>query len=772
MQRINRRALGLAALAVLSWGAFGASAAELVARGFGGMKCDRWAQVSEDGAALVIDSSSATKELAWVRYALTAKDGWFTPGERYQISFRAKVEAAGDKGHLLVLVRPASFGTEQKDAASVGVDPTDGAWKEVSIPVEISTLTDYRLQFHSWNRVKAEIRDLRIAKRAPLAFVPVKGESAKVAVDVSAEPTGAKEFDVDLPKGTGPVLTGAAFGVTPENPDNTAALQAAFDAAKAQGASRLELAPGVYRFAKDGGLRLKGLTDFTFDGKGATLVAFRRSGQFFSVTDCVRTRLMDFAIDWDWARDPLASVVRVAQVDAGSFDFEFPEYADFPRKDMRLAIISAFDPQTRSVGIEDGVTRGFEFIRGRNPKTVYDWVAPNRIRVKEKPGNLAVGQLYRLQHYYYDMNGFGLTSNEHLRLERVKVLSTPGHAFVIGGTQHHTLFDHVDIVAPTNDPRRVITCTADHLHMARSRGFVKLDGCEFSLGADDIMNMHDCSGFGRRHAARVVRTQNARSVGGIRKGARVELRHGDYSPSGFIGTVESVTAVDARRGVYDLAFTEDVPEQKTDGFVIFDWTYDTHNVIVRNCYFHDNRARGLLILARDVTVENNVFRHNEMGAIKIETGYTFNVWSEGYGVSNVVVRNNLFDNVNPSGSNGGHRHRSVYTGIYLRRDPSADTTDYPIIRDLLFAGNTFRDTCGVVGYLSSVKNVTFRDNVFEDPTPRRKELPYRGQFFLTNARDVRIVNNRYVASPCVAAPGVAWDPETCERVTVEGNSVK
>ena len=132
MQRINRRAFGLAALAVLSWGAFGASAAELVARGFGGMKCDRWAQVSEDGAALVIDSSSATKELAWVRYALTAKDGWFTPGERYQISFRAKVEAAGDKGHLLVLVRPASFGTEQKDAASVGVDPTDGACRPLT----------------------------------------------------------------------------------------------------------------------------------------------------------------------------------------------------------------------------------------------------------------------------------------------------------------------------------------------------------------------------------------------------------------------------------------------------------------------------------------------------------------------------------------------------------------------------------------------------------------------------------------------------------------
>ncbi|MFR6033186.1 MAG: right-handed parallel beta-helix repeat-containing protein [Bacilli bacterium] len=44
---------------------------------------------------------------------------------------------------------------------------------------------------------------------------------------------------------------------------------------------------------------------------------------------------------------------------------------------------------------------------------------------------------------------------------------------------------------------------------------------------------------------------------------------------------------------------------------------------MRNCYFHDNRARGILILARDVTIENCKFRHNEMGAIKIETRIHF-----------------------------------------------------------------------------------------------------------------------------------------------------
>ena len=223
---------------------------------------------------------------------------------------------------------------------------------------------------------------------------------------------------------------------------------------------------------------------------------------------------------------------------------------------------------------------------------------------------------------------------------------------------------------------------------------------------------------------------------------------------------------------YDITFEEEVPEQTTDGFVMFDKTYDTQNVIVRNSYFHDNRARGLLIRARNVTVENNVFRHQEMGAIKIETGYTFNVWSEGYGVSNVVIRGNLFDNVNPSGSNAGHGRRSIYSGIYLRTDPSSDTTGFPIIRDLLLEGNTFRDTCGVVGWFSSAHNVTVRKNVFEDPTPRRKEMDYRSQFRLVNAHDVRIVDNEWRVSPNVKAPGVVFDPENCANILFVGNRVK
>ena len=160
-----------------------------------------------------------------------------------------------------------------------------------------------------------------------------------------------------------------------------------------------------------------------------------------------------------------------------------------------------------------------------------------------------------------------------------------------------------------------------------------------------------------------------------------------------------------------------------------------------------------------------------MGAIKIETGYTFNAWSEGYGVSNVVIRGNLFDTVNPSGSAALHRQRSIYAGIYLRTDPSRDTTDYPILRDILIEGNTFRDNTGVTAYLSSVSNVVVRGNIIEDPTSRRRESPYRSQFFLTNARDVTIIDNLYRPSPNVPAPGVSYDPETCSGIVTDGNRI-
>lgn len=732
--------------------------------------CQEFSHIGSDGT-IIIDSSVAEHEFGWRRYALTADD--FVPGERYRVTFRARVAGYGNKAFLYVLVRPKGWGGDEKDVASLSVKPTEGEWKSCEMKFEAGGENDYRLQFHGWNRIKAEIADLKIEKRQPFTFVPAKRDAKTIKVPLKNLPKGAVEFEVDASRNaTGPVLDCADYGVSETNADNTAALRAAFADAKAKGASKLVLPRGRYALNADSPLVLEDFRDFVFDGGGSIFVSYRHGGAFLCLRRALRTKFMNFALDWDWSREPLASIVRVKRADARSYDLEFVDYADFPNKDAALTVLSAYDPKTRSVGLEDGVTRYLDMGKRPKDRVKRTWLDGRTVRVENAPNGIAVGQLYRAQHYYYHYHGISLEDVEHLQLKDVTVLSTPGHAFAMGGKSHHVAFDRVNIVPPKDDPKRVITCTADHLHIWQSRGFVKLENCEFSLGADDIMNMHDNTAFAHRTGPRTVRALHASVIGTARKGDRIELRNGDYSPTGFFGTFVEARRVAEGKNDFDVTFAEDVPEETKDGFILFNWAFDTHNVIVRNCKFHDNRARGLLILARDVTVENNVFRHHEMGAIKIETGYTYNLWSEGYGVSNVVIRGNVFDTVNPSGSCAVHRQRSIYTGIYLRTDPSPDTTDYPIIRDILIDGNVFRDNVGVTAYLSSVSDVVVRGNVIEDPTPRRKELPFRSQFFLTNARDIKIVDNTYRASRNVQSPGVAFDPENCAEIVVEGNRVE
>ena len=602
-------------------------------------------------------------------------------------------------------------------------------------------------------------------------FVPAGRDAVFGEMSSLNLPVGAAEFDVDAPRNeSGIVVDCADYGVNETNADNTAQLRSAFAAAKAKRAAKLVLSRGRYVLNGDAPLFLDGFSDFTFDGGGSVFISHRRKGAFMRLCRSVRTRFENFSLDWDWSTEPLASIVRVKGVGMGSYDLEFVDYTDFPNTNTSLTVLSAFDPKTMSVGFEGGLTRYLDVDGGKPDRLT--WTDGRTARVWDPPRGIAVGQLYRAQHFYYHYHGFHFEDVEHLQLRNVTVLSTPGHAFLIGGKSHHVSFCRVNIVPPKDDPRRVITCTADHLHIAQSRGFLKLENCEFSLGADDIMNMHDITGFAHKTGSRSVRAMNASAMAIARKGDRIELRNGDYSPTEFFGALVDVQRVTGGKSQYDVTFDKDIPDETSDGFVLFNWAFDTHNIIVRNCNFHDNRARGLLILARDVTVENNVFHHHESGAIKIETGYTLNRWSEGYGVSNVVIRGNIFDTVNPSGYHADHRQRSIYAGIYMRTDPSQATTDYPILRDILIDGNTFRDNTGVTAYLSSVSNVVVRGNIIEDPTPRRNENPCRSQFYLTHARDVRIIDNVYRASPNVRSPGIVYDSGSCGGIQMKGNRIE
>ncbi|MFR6032045.1 MAG: hypothetical protein ACLUKN_02035 [Bacilli bacterium] len=53
----------------------------------------------------------------------------------------------------------------------------------------------------------------------------------------------------------------------------------------------------------------------------------------------------------------------------------------------------------------------------------------------------------------------------------------------------------------------------------------------------------------------------------------------------------------------------------------------------------------------DVTIERCRFANLAGMAVKIETGYTFNSWCEGYGADNIVLRDCVFENACMRSSN-------------------------------------------------------------------------------------------------------------------------
>ncbi len=733
-------------------------------------------EFSEDLSEAAINTRGTKSE--W-NPVFGTNDGFLKPATPYILRFKYKMLSAdGDDAYLHVIVRKKGDAYGKADIAAANFKNTS-QWNTARLAFKVPAgETEYALQFHTNRGLEMEIAGFSITEDDLEGFIAVEKNAKPSSGKFENLPTGAKEFTVEQPKPASALVVKAEdFGATEDNPNFAAALNKAIAHAKKEGAAKLVLKKGVYHVNENVSVKFDGMKDFEFDGGGSTFVYFKTSAANMMVSNCERTLIGNFNWDWEWEKDPLASIVEVAEVNAEAekpyIDLKFTEYDNFPRKDVRVTLLSCYDPKTKSVGIEGGFTMGFEFNKGTNkPET--EWLSGNVLRVymtKDKAVKYATKQLYRMQHYYYDMHGMIMESNTHLTLKDINIYSCAGHAMVVKGAQQYWQFLNVNIEAPEGAPRRAITCTADHCHIANSKGFFKMENCRFSLGADDCLNIHDCSGFARKTGDFTLQTQNAKNLDAYKIGDKLELRQGDYSPSGYTGTIEKVDTLDGKAGVHVITFAEKLPEQKSDGFIMFNHKYNSNNVILRNCRFGNNRARGVLILGRDVTIENCVFFHSEMGAIKIETGYTFNTWSEGFGVDNVVIRNNVFESSNPLDVKNFGRSRDIYMGTYMRTDPSEEQTMYPILKNILIEKNTFKNTYGLIASINSTGSVTIRDNVFINDDPRQNPFDYRACFYVNHSTDTKIVNNTYVSSPLVPKPGVYFDRESVKGLVFEGNRI-
>lgn len=730
------------------------------------------ASVSPDGKSCAIDTTNIPLE-SYMR-VVEFKNGALKPDTRYVLKMSVKISDAEDGAHLHTLVRNTAA---YRDGTDILKHNTYAYDKQPQTTLKFKTpknASEYALVFTAYKKLKAEISNIVIAEDASLGFIPINGNVRHYKLDKSKLPTGSADFEVMRPYNPeGEVVNAERFGIVPNKEISPKLFNKAMDYCRKNKAAKLLLQKNaVYKLVGDGSIAVADMENFTFDGNGSTLVFLKKNAPNFWVRGNKRVEIRNVKVDWDWETDPLASVVRVEAINQKEdfVDFKFVDYDKFPAYPnyVRAATLSGWDEKEKSVGLEGVMPFGYDMFAGRNPRPKFKWLNPNTIRFygKSRQNSLKVGRLFRMQHYYYDMNNMVMWNNKHITISDFTVFSNPGHAFVQHGKQQYTLMERVKIVLPENSGKRAITCTADHYHIASSLGYIKVLDCEFSRGADDCINFHDNSSFG------VKKSENSlvarKSYGTV--GDTVEFRNSDYSPLGFEAKITGHKKTES--GKCEILFDKPLPDSKFGKYVLFNKAFDTRNIVVKNSYFHHNRARGILVLARDVTIENCKFKRNEMGSIKIETGFTENIWCEGFGVDNVLVKNNTFESCNQMGRTRWSYEYDVFIGTYLKSDPSDAQTPYPILKNILFEGNLFKDNYGMAALIGSAQNVVFADNVFANETPRKNPQIYRNGFFIVSSSDVKILDNKFTKSEMTPRLGVWYDKSDTKNIVVSGNKVR
>ncbi|MBP5233947.1 MAG: right-handed parallel beta-helix repeat-containing protein [Planctomycetes bacterium] len=700
---------------------------------------------------------------------------WHTPagllqgGKSYHVSMTVKLleKRAGFPAYFMLLLRPIGANNHHSDAGMVVVK--DLGERKLAFRVNVPEKpANYAIQLHTHFGLRALVDDVRVAE-ANDQFVPAD-DGAKAAMPEKL-PTGAAEFTVKLPNAAkAKVFNARDFGVTPEAENNGPALLAAIAKIRKQCPARLVLEPGVYR-VKGVGLVFDSVHDFTFDGQGATLVfSGIHVGHLIAINHCDQVAFRNFTVDWDWDADPIASLVKAEKVsaDGKACVFRFTGYQKFPVKDVRVASVSRLAPGT----LDDDPARPFgvslEFFKGQK-KPATRWLGDNLLEVAT-PGpefaKAAPGDEFRMRHYVYDHNAIAMLLNRDLTLEGVTIASAPGMGLLVNGAQQNWQFLGVKIVPA---PGRCLSTTADAIHVGSSRGNFRMENCEIAHSADDAINIHDLGGYAVKLDDHRIRATNLNFHPGnyFQPGHLIELRHADFSPTGFTAKLKEVK--NARRPNLEMVFEEKLPEPIGGGFAIFNRNYGTRNVIIRNNRIH-HFPRGLLLMADDVTVENNEFVNGQAAGVKLETGYTASVWSEGFGVNNVVIRNNLFERVNRRGRYPNENRPDIYVNSYIQTDPSLVKTSYPIIRNVLIAGNRFVNSTGSPVYVCTAGDVTIADNLFSNPDPCPVEEGKRGTIGASYAQNLQVLNNRWEGK--YGRAGVFYDPATVSGLRAAGNQAR
>ena len=424
------------------------------------------------------------------------------------------------------------------------------------------------------------------------------------------------------------------FGVSTAADDNYSAFCKAIEYCKAKPNITLKVDGGKYYFRTDKAIMLDGLKNVLIDADGAQFI-FENPNYFHIVNcNCIEIRGLGITRNLDVSR--LASLVKIrnASKESHSFELEFTELNEVSA-DIPIMAFTKYDPETLTPGTRKDFKENYVYQFPGSIKTV-EKTGHNVLKVTHDGSldNYTDGEVYLLRHHVYGGNAFNVYNTSNITFSGIKLYAVAGMGWLIENrSEHFQLLGCVIGLDPEHDDNRIST-TADGVHIANTNGKFRISGCDFSFMGDDDVNVHD-------NIATVTDKLDEKTVE-IYTNAN-NFAAGDtaiFSSKGFdrLGFSAEVTSVEGKK----LTFDKELPDYIVKDCIVSNGSIDSGNYVISGNYFHENRARGLLLQSNNGLCESNRFYKTMANPIKVIMDISSGLWLEGTGVNGLVIKNNSF----------------------------------------------------------------------------------------------------------------------------------
>ena len=522
------------------------------------------------------------------------------------------------------------------------------------------------------------------------------------------------------------------FGVSTAADDNYSAFCKAIEYCKANPNITLKVDGGKYYFRTDKAIMLDGLKNVLIDADGAQFIF--ENPNYFHIVNCNCIEIRGLGITWNLDVSRLASLVKIrnASKESQSFELEFTELNEVSA-DIPIMAFTKYDSEALTPGTRQDFKENYVYQFPGSIKTV-EKTGHNVLKVTHDGSldNYTDGEVYLLRHHVYGGNAFNVYNTSNITFSGIKLYAVAGMGWLIENrSEHFQLLGCVIGLDPEHDDNRIST-TADGVHIANTNGKFRISGCDFSFMGDDDVNVHD-------NIATITDKLDEKTIE-IYTNAN-NFAAGDtaiFSSKGFdrLGFSAEVTSVEGKK----LTFDKELPDYIVKDCIVSNGSIDSGNYVISGNYFHENRARGLLLQSNNGLCENNRFYKIMANPIKVIMDISSGLWLEGTGVNGLVIRNNSFVECNVVEWSA---QISISTNIDGK---SADST---LFYNITVENNSFDNFYGRLVDASNVSNLKICGNRLNN-----KDGSYearRGRIIIRQSCSrVTISNNEYNAS--VKAP--------------------